>query len=208
MEANVVYLKQLMNNHIQSAKKYYISHKKDIIMATTVTVSIILVAIAVIYVLNDTKSKVVYQPANACDLFTPGEAKELLGNATIHSGVGTPVVSGNTASSNCGYTDGNADTDNLIVAAIIVRSGINDMGVEQNKNEFKSNLSDNNIKVIENMGDSAFFNQERGQLNILDGRKWIILSYGPGSAPETNTVENVARFAQKIIVPKVMTGTF
>lgn len=54
---------------------------------------------------------IVYQPTRACDLLTPSEAKALLGNNTLHSGQQDPKQSDNTATSNCGYTDGNPDTN-------------------------------------------------------------------------------------------------
>jgi hypothetical protein len=96
----------------------------------------------------------------------------------------------------------------MIVAAMTVRSGINDKGVEQNKTEFSVGRPHKNIEIVKDLGDNAYFNQTLGQLNILDGRKWIILSYGVGSAPEANTVDKAVELAHKIIDAAPMTSSF
>jgi len=196
-----------MNHHIQTAKTYVTTHRKEFVIGTAVLLSVVVLVVTIVLSVRNSAPKIVYQPANACGLITLTEAKELLGNNTLNSNANNPVVSGNTAASRCGYTDGNPDTNNMIVAAIIVRSGVNDKGVQQNKTDFEAGKPSKNIETVKNLGDSAYFNQKLGQLNILDGREWIILSYGVGSAPEANTVDKAIELARKVL-PAFLTNKF
>lgn len=175
------------------------SYKKELLIGSSIIVGILALIVAIVLVIQNSGVKIVYQPTSACELLTIYEARELLGNATIQSNISEPVLSGNTATSRCGYTDGNANQDELIVAAVMVRSGINDKGVEQNKTEFKNGRPIDNTETIENLGDAAYFNSDNGQLNILDGYNWIVLSYGVGSAMEANNLEDAVRLGQKVV---------
>ena len=175
------------------------SYKKELIIGAAVVVGLLaIVAIIALFIYNSTP-KVVYKPTSACSTFTPAEAQVLLGASAFNANTNEPVLSGNTTTSRCGYTDGNSDTTKMIVAAIIVRSGINDKGVEQNKTEFVRGTPTQAVEVVKDIGDSAYFNQANGQLNVLKGRNWFILSYGLGSAPEANTVEDATKLAQKVL---------
>ncbi len=165
---------------------------------SVVTAALIVVVAIALFAVNSAP-KIAYQPASACDLFSPAKAKELLGNKALNSSMNSPVILKNTASSKCGYTDGNPDTNNMIVAAIIVRSGINDAGIQQNKTEFTSGKPTKNVEIVNGLGDNAYFNEELGQLNILSGHEWIILSFGVGSAPGTNTVDKSIELAHKVL---------
>jgi hypothetical protein len=188
-----------MKQHIQAAKTYITTHKKAFVVGMAVTLAIVVLITAIILFIQNSKTKIVYQPANACDLLTPKEAQELLGSKAPHSGVQTPVLSGDTAISRCGYTDGNPDTNTMVVAAIVVRSGVNDKGVAKNKTEFETNQSAKDVEPVKNLGDSAYFNKNLGQLNVLKGHEWIIFSYGVGASPSTNTLDDAVKLANKIL---------
>jgi hypothetical protein len=187
------------NTYIQNTKTYIADNKKNLIVGLAITLGAIVTTGIIALCIYNSTPKVIYQPTAACDMFNATKAKELLGNKTITSSVAAPTQSGDTASSNCGYTDGNPDTNNMIVAAISVRSGINDKGVEQNKTEFASGRPKTDVKIINNLGESAYFNQKLGQLNILNGHQWIIISYGVGSSPQTNTEDDAVKLARKIL---------
>jgi hypothetical protein len=187
-----------MNTYIQTIKDYVTAHKKYFVIGGEVLLGIIVLGVIAICIYNS-GSKVVYQPARACDLLSFNEAKDLLGKNTLTSSVSDPTISGDTATSNCGYADGNPDTNSMIVAAVMVRSGINDKGVQQNKAEFSAGRPTKNTETVKNLGDGAYFNDTLGQLNILSGRRWIILSYGTASAPATNTLDNAITLGNKIL---------
>lgn len=197
-----------MNDENIPEEKYIVTHKKELIIGVAISVGVIATIIAMVLSIAASTPKVVYQPTKACDLLTIEESKDLLGEKTLQSGEKTPAQSGNTASSQCGYTDGNPDTDSMLVAAVVVRSGVNDKGVEQNKTEFTAGKPDQGVEDVKGVGDQAYYNQKLGQLNILDGRNWIILSYGPGASPEENTLDNSLKMAQKVITSTASVSNF
>lgn len=167
------------------------------IVSAIIFIAIIIAVVALLTQLN--RPNIVYQPAKACDLLTATEATELLGPKTIPSNSSDVVISDDTGVSKCGYTDGNTDINSMIVAAIIVRSAINDNGVQQNKTEFAAGTPKTNVEAIKGIGDRAYFNQVSGQLNVLDDKNWIVISYGVGNSPETNTVEKAVELARKVV---------
>ena len=172
------------------------NHKKELIIGASVIGGIIALIVAIALIVYNGAPRIVYTPAEACDLLKPAKARELLGNKALKSAAQDAKLSGNMAISKCGYTDGNPDMDSAIVAAITVRSGVNDRGVEQNKTEFTAGKPNEGIEDVKDVGEKAYFNQKLGQLNILDGRNWIILSYGVGATPETNTVDKAVELAK------------
>lgn len=174
------------------------SHKNEIIIGSIIVVILLLIIATIAILINNSQVRIVYQPTKACEAFTLEEATELLGPNTVLSGSTEPALSGTTAVSKCGYTDGNSDKEKIIVAALMVRSGVNDDGVELNKTQFADGRPEN-TETVEDLGDDAYFNNENGQLNVLDGRNWILISYGQGTAQESNTVEDAIELAKKVI---------
>jgi hypothetical protein len=191
-----------MKQFIQTAKNYILTYKKQIAITGTTLVIIAAIVAVIIIVIQNSATKIVYQPVNACDLLTPKKARELLGNASIHSGVQTPVVSGDTATSRCGYTDGNPDVNSMVVAAIVVRSGVNDEGTQKNETEFDTGRPEN-VDDVKQLGDNAYFNKNNGQLNVLKDHDWIIFSYGVGASPSMNTMEDAIKLADKVLQKSV-----
>jgi hypothetical protein len=190
-----------MKNYFVTAKTYMVDHKKDFTIGTSIFIVVALVIALIIFIANnvDHPATIVYQPAKACELFTAAEAQELLGDKAINSGTSDLILSGNTTTSKCGYADGNPNMNSAVVAAIIVRSGINDAGVTQNKTEFVNGTPTQNVETVNNLGDKAYFNQKLGQLNVLDGRDWIIFSYGVGADPTGNTLSDAIKLAHIVI---------
>lgn len=190
----------MMNKYIQVVKTYVTarSSKELYIGVAVIGVAAALIVVLLSLIFNNTP-KIVYQPAHACALLTTAEASELLGTKTMKSSSSEPKQSGDTAVSRCGYTDGNSNSEAMTVAAIIVRSGVNDKGVAQNKSEFSAGRPSKNVEMVTGLGDSAYFNRDLGQLNLLDGRNWIVVSYGPGSTPQDNTVDDAVSLAHKVV---------
>lgn len=190
-----------MKQQFQLLADYIKQNKNEFIIGSSIVAGLIIITITITLLIKNSTSVVAYQPVSACDLLTIDEAKSLLGPNAINSNTNTPVQTADTAASRCGYTNGTTDTENLVVAAIIVRSGINDKGVEKNATDFSASRPTQNVDNVKDLGDSAYFNKTLGQLNILDGNEWIILSYGIGSAPEANTVEDAIDLALMTIQP-------
>lgn len=190
-----------LNSH---SVKAHLSRNKEMIAIVVAAIAsaaiFIVIIIAVVALLTQlSKPTIVYQPAKACDLLSASEATELLGSKTIPSNASDVIISDNTGVSKCGYTDGNPDINAMVVAAIIVRSAINDNGVQQNKTEFVAGTPKAGVETVKGIGDRAYFNQTSGQLNVLDGKNWIVISYGVGNSPETNTVEKAVELARKVV---------
>ena len=195
-----------MNTYILAAKKYLqianayvVRYKKQFTMGVTIVVVCLVVGIfAALFAYNNRtpEIEVVYQPSKACDMFDMQEAHELLGKDVINN-VADPAIVGNTATSTCSYT--NTSAGRMIVAAIAVRTGINDLGVQQNKDDFAAHRAANDTEPVVNVGDAAFFNKTNGKLNVLSDHKWIIINYGVGDAPQENTIEDAVKLANKVV---------
>jgi len=175
------------------------SYKKELIIGGIVVLTVIAIIAAIVFFIANSGPKVDYQPTVACDTLTSLEAQELLGNSAFNSANDPAVIAGDLATSRCGYTDGTNNTETMIVAAVILRAGINDKGVEQNKTEFTQGTPTQGVERVKDLGNSAYFNQVNGQLNVLKDKNWYIFSYGQGSAPENNKLEDVVALAHKVI---------
>lgn len=189
-----------MDHYLRRAKEFVIHHKKKVILATgVVAVCVVIIAVVVALFMYNLVPRIVYQPVKACDLFTPAEARELLGSNVLHSRAGEVDLARDLATSKCGYTDGNADTSAMIVAAINVRSALNDVGVAQNKADFTAGKSTQGMEIVKDLGNDAYFDSARGQLHVLRDHEWIILSYGTGADPMANTLEQAKKLAGYIV---------
>ena len=175
------------------------SYRKEFIIGGIVVVAVIAMIATIVFFIANSGPKVDYPPTVACDTLTTLEAQELLGNSAFKSADDPAVISGDLATSRCGYTDGSANIETMIVAAVILRAGINDKGVEQNKTEFEQGIPTQGVDNVNDLGDSAYFNRANGQLNVLKDTNWYIFSYGQGTAPENNTIEDVIALAHKVI---------
>lgn len=181
-----------MKNAIETTKTYITTHKRDSIIILVLT--LVVAGLIALFIYNN-MSRIVYQPTDACDMLTPAKAQDLLGEKVISVDTKGATVSGDIAISKCSYTDSSENKDLMVVAAIAVRSGINDKGVQKNKIDFATSRANDTVEDVKNLGESAYFNPLRGQLNILDGRRWIIVSYGFGTSPEDNDINKAIELA-------------
>lgn len=195
-----------MKERIKALKTYVTGPGRELIIGIAIVIGAIALVSVIVIMVQNSGTKIVYPPVKACDLFTSAEAKELLGDKVIPGTTKEPVLSGDSVSTQCSYTDANTDTDSLMVAAVAVRSAVNDKGVQRNKTEFAIGKVAQGSEAVDNLGDSAYFNHERGQLNILNGYDWIILNYGVGKTPENNTLQKAVELAYKVLPdPKLPT---
>ena len=188
-----------MKQHISTIRTY-VTERSELFVGIGVVGFLVGIVIVVALVNHFSGPNIVYQPVKACELFTPDEAQDLLGDGVISVDTKEPIISETTATSKCSYTDGNPNgADTMVVAAVAIRSAINDEGVSQNKTDFSKAKSNSSVTNVEDMGDSAFFNATLGQLNVYEDKTWTILSYGLGSAPETNTLEKAKELARIVL---------
>lgn len=191
-------MKERFQNYFQ-ASKTYIRERSELFIGIGVVVALAIIASIVALIINLNGPHIVYQPTKACDLLTPEKAGSLLGEKVISIDSNAPQISGNVAQSKCSFTDANADTDKLMVAAVAVRSAINDEGDIQNKNEFAAARANNNTDTVTGIGESAYFNKTNGLLHVLKGHNWFIISFGVGSDQANNSVDNDVKLAQKLL---------
>lgn len=192
-------LKIIMKQHVQQVRQYIKDHRDNLTTSAIIIGIVALVIATVAAIVYSSAPKIIYQPTKACDLLTVKDAKSLLGNRTISTSNTAPQISADNATSQCGYADGNPQTEEMIVIAIIVRAGVNDEGVARNNTDFAAARPEKGVQDVEGIGDDAFFNEANGQLNVLDGRNWMILSYGVGSDPLRNTLADAKTLASKIL---------
>lgn len=193
-----------MKERFQAIKTYLAGPGKELFIGIGVVAAALFLITVITLIIQNSGTKIVYPPVKACDLFTSNEAKELLGDKVIPGTKKDASLAGDTVTTQCSYTDANEDTDNLIVAAIAVRSGVNEKGVQRNKSEFALGRAAQGSEVVNDLGDSAYFNRERGQLNVLNGYDWIIVSYGVGTEPEANSLDKAIELANKVLKDPVL----
>lgn len=187
-----------MRYYFQTIKTFAARYKTQLLSGFALAAGAIFLVALFIYNYGGA-AKTAYQPVDACSLFTKAEAGNLLGGNIIGPYTNEPIIQGDVAVSKCSYTDDNPDQSQMLVAAAAVRSGINDEGIKQNKADFAGRQKNSDGEAVKNFGDNAFFNETTGQLHILDGRTWIILSYGAGESPETNSIDEAKKLAKKIL---------
>lgn len=194
-----------MNQRIEKIKDYgraawtyIVARKATFIIGTAVGLLAIFVIALIIYNNRSTTPSVAYQPPRACTLFTDSDAYTLLGNDVINK-VNEPKVISNTATSTCSYTDRNPVGDAMKLAAVAIKSGINDEGVTEITDSYTSKKAASNGDAVKGFGNDAYFDPTLGQLNVLNNRDWYIFSYGVGASPQSNTLEDAAKFARLVL---------
>jgi len=185
-----------MKPYLQKIQTYVANHRNEVTITGALVVMVLILVALFIY---DTVPHYAYQPVKACDLLTPAKAQDLLDDKVIGTDANTPVVSGDTATSKCSYSDENADKNQMKVAAVAVRSAVDDKGVQQNKADFMTAREANDIQVVTGVGESAYFNKTSGQLNVLSGHVWLIISYGIGATPQNNDLSEAVKLARDLL---------
>ena len=183
-----------------------------------IAVLVAIVAIAGVFVVSkkDTKSETTKATDNsksakgenfsvkkACDLFVLDDAKKILGDGATS---GETAASNNTtesddvAVSSCTYSSGAttlANISNIKTASILARSAKTKTGAESNKMQFGS-AKPEGVEDVSGYGDAAFWNPQVGQLNILKGSNWYILSYGT-ARPTDRTLDDTKKLADIVV---------
>lgn len=192
-------------NVMDKIKKYahttkaYIAERSELFVGIAVIGVLVAIIGAIALAVHLSGPRIVYQPIGACDMLTPAKAQDLLGDKVINTNTNKPVIEENIATSKCGYTDENNSLDQMKIAAIAVRSAINDEGDVRNKADFARAKAQDGMEAVSNIGESAFFNAANGQLNVLDGHVWLIANYGLASSAEENTLDGAMELARKVL---------
>jgi hypothetical protein len=129
---------------------------------------------------------------DACDVLTENIAKQVLGdtakNGEIPGGTSTKDVT----VSSCVYTaridpNGKISISNTKGVSVLVRAAKTNTGAGTNKAQFSS-AKPAGVQDVSGIGDAAYFDPQFGQLNILKGGNWYIVTNYAGST--NGTVES------------------
>lgn len=186
-----------MKKYFEIVKDYISTHRKAAPITAVGVVCVVFLIALLVWNIRQTVPHIVYQPVQACDLLPVKDAQSLLGKDVINVEADKPVVSGDTATSKCSYSDTSYST--IKVAAVAVSTGINDAGTEQNKVTFVEKLDKDIGEPIKDMGDKAYFDRTSGKINILTEHSWIIVSYNVGDSLDSSTFDNVSKLAKIVL---------
>jgi hypothetical protein len=139
-----------------------------------------------------TKQIAASQPAakpkakSACSIFTLADAKQVLGDTAKGGSVNDENSSDDLTVSSCSYTQdsgANVPVSSGKTAGLLVRAPKTGSGDTQD---------------VSGYGDSAYWDPQLGQLNILKNNTWYILSNGPVT-PASRTLDQAKQLADLLI---------
>lgn len=134
---------------------------------------------------------------DACSIFTLADAKLLLGTDAKGGENGVSTSSEDLSVSTCTYTDSDTPASTSQSATLLVRAPKTEKGITSNHNEFGP-LKPTGVQDVPGYGDSAYWDAEHGQLNILKNNNWYILSNGPVT-PGDRTLDQTTKLADILI---------
>lgn len=151
---------------------------------------------------SNTQAPVQQQPpasssgiVKACDVLTQDIAKKVLGSSVAAADTNTtpPSESDDLVVSNCNYSIEGATLGDNRTVSLLVRSPKTSKGTESNQQAFGS-LKPANAQDVSGYGESAFWNPDFGQFNVLKDNTWYIVSKG-SLKPTERDIEETKAFA-------------
>lgn len=142
---------------------------------------------------------------DACDVLTLAAAQAVLGNDLEKGDTSAGNVSTDDVSvTNCVYSTKAASTGTIQErlasnknVGVLARSGKTKAGADSNKAPFTS-AKPAGVEDISGYGDQAYFNPKTGQVNILKGGNWYILTYKAGTGATQSTLAELKPLADAI----------
>jgi hypothetical protein len=153
-----------------------------------------------------TKQIAASQPAakpkakSACSIFTLADAKQVLGDTAKGGSVNDEKSSDDLTVTSCSYTQdsgANVPGSGGKTAGLLVRAPKTGSGIASNKNQFGP-LKAADTQDVSGYGDSAYWDPQLGQLNILKNNTWYVLSNGP-ITPASRTLDQAKQLADLLI---------
>ena len=139
-------------------------------------------------------------PKDACNYLTAAVATKLLGEGAEKGTGNAPIASEDISVSTCIYTSKAgatvADVKNMRSATLLVRTPLTAAGAASNDEPFDT-LKTGAI-AVEGYGEKAYWDPELGQLNVLKGGAWLIMSFGKASLHEAS-LDDTKKLANEII---------
>lgn len=141
-----------------------------------------------------------FNVVRACNVLALSDAQRVLGReaeASANNAIGTTEINGISTSS-CGYAVGADNVNDIVTVYLMVRAAQNKAGAIANENEF-SMLKAAGATAVPGYGDAAYWDQQRGQLNIKVENNWYSISNMKGSRSGTGTLQQSKAVADQII---------
>jgi hypothetical protein len=146
--------------------------------------------------------KSAFLPVDACDILSEVIAKQVLGNDINKVSTNSNAVnSADMIVSTCIYTTKFTPTASSTVpkvsgANVLVRAAKTQTGADSNKTQFLG-YNGSDVQKVDGIGDSAFYNKDFMQLNVLKGNNWYTVSFYRDSL-SNSTLEGDKALAEKL----------
>jgi hypothetical protein len=138
------------------------------------------------------------QTKSACEVLTVEVARQLLGSVSRAASPAPEAGSDDVTVSTCTRTNRATSVTEARTASLLMRVAETGTGAKSNEAVFASSSLPKGAEEVEGYGEKAFWNPAFGQLNILEGGNWYILSVGPID-PKKHTLDETEKFADAII---------
>jgi hypothetical protein len=137
----------------------------------------------------------------ACGIFTLAVAKQLLGDSAKGGENQADTSSSDVDVTTCNYlqdlSSSNAPVSSSKTAGLEVKLPKTASGVKSNRGQFGP-IKPGGVQDVSGYGDSAYWDPEHGQLDILKGDTWYILSYG-STTPSARSLDETEQLAGLLI---------
>lgn len=142
---------------------------------------------------------------DACDVLSASVAKKVLGDGAEKGDTSAGTASTDDISvSNCIYTHKSVTTGSvkdqlasIETVGLLVRAAKNKAGAASNQTPFTS-AKPAGVQDVTGYGSKAYFNPSTGQLNVLAGNNWYIISRYTGTSVTRATLEQTKVLADAI----------
>jgi len=137
----------------------------------------------------------------ACGVFTLADAKQLLGDNVKGGSAPADTSSKDVDVSTCNYlqdlSSSNVPVSSGKSASLTVKIPKTSNGIKSNQGQFGP-IKPGGVVDVSGYGDSAYWDAEHGQLDILKNDTWYILSNGPAT-PSSRTLDDAKQMADLLI---------
>jgi hypothetical protein len=137
----------------------------------------------------------------ACGVFTLADAKQLLGDSVKGGDSPADTSSGDVDVSTCNYlqdlSSSNVPVSSGKSATLTVKIPKTSSGINSNRGQFGP-IKPSDVEDVSGYGDSAYWDTDHGQLDILKDNTWYILSNG-SSTPSDRTLDEAKQMADLLI---------
>jgi hypothetical protein len=137
----------------------------------------------------------------ACGVFTLADAKQLLGDSVKGGDNPADTSSNDVDVSTCNYlqdlSSSNVPVSSGKAASLTVKIPKTSNGINSNQGQF-GKIKPSDVEDVSGYGDSAYWDVDHGQLDILKNNTWYILSNG-STTPSARTLDEAKQMADLLI---------